>query len=272
MPRIKRVTAIIVVIAVVVLLSALLIRACATDGEIKDSGYQLIDTDDQTQIAQLIDECLDRQDKAHTLAEAARSLGCAEDHAVIQWASKEWWMAEYCRREYASWRTETAEESTKEEIEETDTGYRFTTQAQWDQYPVAAQMYEYFRGEMGLSPAVSAGLIGGYMEESGGQTMDINPYIYAGSGKYSYYGFAMYSLYYCPEVAGMTLEQQLDYLAKTLQKNIEFFSGSYDYFISLTDPGAVVDYYYRYYGRGYGNPSRQRIKNGYTAMEYFGGV
>ena len=246
--------------------STLLTTAAAID--IPDSGYQLIDTDDQTQIAQLIDECLDRQDKAHTLAEAARSLGCAEDHAVIQWASKEWWMAEYCRREYASWQTESA----KEEIEETDSGYRFTTQTQWDQYPVAAQMYEYFRGEMGLSPAVAAGLIGGYMEESGGQTMSINPYIYAGSGSYSYYGFAMWSLKYCPEVSGMTLDQQLGYLAKTLQKNIEYFGGSWSYFTSLTDPGAVVDYYYRYYGRGFGNPSGQRIRNGYTALEYFGGA
>lgn len=210
-----------------------------------------------------IEQAQEVKNTAHEMAECARRLGLAEDHPVIKTASGIWWEAH------------DAEKALKDgEIQEgqNDTGLSYTTPEQWAQYPVASAMYEYFRGTMGLSPAVSAGLIGGYMEESGGQTLSINPYIYAGSGSYSYYGFAMWSLLYCPEVSSMTLDQQLGYLNNTLKKNIEYFGGSYDYFCSLGDPGAVVQYYYKFYGRGYGSASRQRVKNGYTAYDYFGGV
>ena len=81
----------------------------------------------------------------------------------------------------------------------------------------------------------------------------------------------MWSLYYAPEVYGMTLEQQLDYFADTLEKNMTIFGGNYDYFIGLTDPQAVTTYYYEFYGRGYGSPSQQRLQNATVAAEYFGG-
>ena len=203
-----------------------------------------------------IEQAQEQKDLAHTMAECARALDLEEDDTVILTAQKIWWEADAAERE----------------LNEQDTGYSYTTPEQWAEHPVAAEVYEYLRGEMGLSPAVAAGIIGGWMEECGGQTLNLQYWIYGGSGKYTYYGLAMWSMLYCPEIGGATLEQQLDYFAQTARKNVEYFGGSWDYFTSLTDPGAVVSYYYTYYGRGYGSASRQRVRNGYTAQSYFGGA
>lgn len=196
---------------------------------------------------------------AHEIAEIMRSRGYSEDNPIIQACSAWWWELD-------------AEEKAEIAPQPTEEKYRYTTNQQWAEYPVATQCYEYLRGNMGLSPAVAAGIIGGWMEECGGQTLNLQYWIYGGSGKYTYYGLAMWSMLYCPEIGGATLEQQLDYFAQTARKNVEYFGGSWDYFTSLTDPGAVVSYYYTYYGRGYGSASRQRIRNGYTAQSYFGGA
>ena len=214
---------------------------------------------------------------AHEAAELMRSYGYPEDNPVIQAASKWWWATDDLEKYSAVVENPTVKESAADLHEETiatpepvTNGYY--TDDMYTQYPVACEIYAYLRGTMGLSHAVASGIIGGWMEEAGGQTLSIDPNLWVGSGYYAYGGIAMWSLYYCPEVYGLDLYGQLNYFANTAKTNIEAFGGSYDYFCSLTEPSDVVWYYYTYYGRGYGGPSWQRIQNGEYAYEYFGGM
>lgn len=255
------------ILAITMLLSvALSLAVRAVDNvEIQDTGYGLIDTDDQAEITSLIDECLDRQETAHTIAECVRALGCQDDHPIIKWASKEWWIAQYCIEEYKKWipSADVAENSAVMETDEIV--HVFTNDAQWEEHPVAAEVYEYLRGTMGLSAEVASGIIGGMMQECGGCTLDLQWDLTA-SG---YRGLHMWSLRYCPEIATADLQGQLDYLNQTLEKNIKFFGGNYDYMCSLTDPGTVCAYMYTWYGRGYGSATQSRIDCAYQAYKYF---
>lgn len=201
---------------------------------------------------------------AHEIAELMRSKGYPDDNPIIQAASSWWWQCDLI--------APAAETVSEDGVAETDAGLSYTTPEQWAEHPAAAACYEYLRGTMGLPPAVSAGIIGSWMEECGGQTLDLQWWIYGGSGKYTYYGLAMWSMIYCSEISGADLTTQLDYFARTLETNIQYFGGDYAYFTSLTDPQTVVQYYYQYYGRGYGSASRQRCINGSTALAYFGGA
>ena len=207
---------------------------------------------DPTQIQAKIDECENNKRIAHEMAECARTLGYAEDHIIIQTASARWW------------------EEHRKQLSYQDEINKQNTYAVSKEYPVAAEVWNYLRYEMNLSEPVAAGIIGSFMEECGGQTLNLQWWTYGGNGIYSYYGLAMWSLLYCPQIAGADLETQLDFFASNLKQNIELFGGSYDYFTSLTDPQSVVWYYYQYYGRGYGCPSTQRLLNATTALNYFG--
>lgn len=220
------------------------------------------------------------KDAAHQAAELMRSYGYGEDNPVIRAASDWWWENHNAELKSVSEnQVPTAAiidaPTTESNLKESDAPIKavdpqtYYTIEQYDQYPVACTCYAYLRDEMGLSHAVASGIIGGWMEECGGQTLALDPNLWVGSGYYAYGGIAMWSLYYCPEVYLMTLDEQLDYFASTLQSNIEAFGGNYNYFCSLTEPSDVVWYYYTYYGRGYGSPSWQRILNGQTAYDYF---
>lgn len=262
------------ILAITMLLSvALSLAVRAVDNvEIQDTGYGLIDTDDQAEITSLIDECLDRQETAHTIAECVRTLGCQEDHPIIKWASKEWWIAQYCIEEYKKWipAADVAENSAVMETDEIV--HVFTNDAQWEEYPVAAEVYEFLRGEMSLSPAVASGILGSMMQECGGCTLNLQWDLTAGSGKYAYRGLHMWNLYYCPEMATANLQEQLQYLKDTLDSNINYFGGRSEYLRSLTDPGAVAAYEFTWYGRGGNYVPPTRLTCAYTAYEYFGGV
>lgn len=199
-----------------------------------------------------IEQAQEQKRTAHQMAECARALELAEDDTVILTAQRLWWEADAAERE----------------LNEQDAGYSYTTPEQWAEHPVAAQCYEYLRSNMGLSPAVASGLLGGMCQECGGCTLDLQWWLSA-SG---YRGLHMWSLRYCPEMATADLQGQLEYLAGTLDKNIDYFGGSSTYFRSITDPGTACAYAYTWYGRGYGSATRSRLNCAYMVYDYFGGA
>lgn len=224
------------------------------------------------------------KDVAHEAAELMRSYGYPEDNPIIQAASAWWWEQD------AAEKMDVAEQTARDEMDEqvspfpsvvseedapvlseADTAGMYYTTEQHAAHPVACEIYQYLRADMGLSEPVTIGLIAGWMEESGGQTLDIDPYVATGSGYYCYYGIACWSVYYCPDIFGADLQGQLDYFAQTVQGNMETFGGDYAYFCGLTDPVDAMAYYWSYYGRGYGYPSAQRIANCETARDFFCG-
>ena len=181
-------------------------------------------------------------DAAHEIAEMMRERGYAEDHPVIV-ACQEWWQAE-------------AECNGHAQV--------FVTEQQKREYPVAAAVWQRLR-EHGLSEPVAAGIMGNIMSECGGQTLDLDPYIYSGG----FYGLCMFSLYYFPSVDGLGVAAQCDFLIDTLS-NIKDGGGSVEAFLSLTDARTAARYFSDYYERP-AAWSEKRADNAVAALEYFGG-
>lgn len=179
-------------------------------------------------------------DLAHEIAELMRSRGYAEDHPVIV-ACQEWWQAE-------------AEGNGHAQV--------FVTEEQKKAYPVAAAVWQRLR-EHGLSEPVAAGIMGNMMAECGGQTLDLDPYIYSGG----FYGLCMFSLYYFPAVDGLGVAAQCDFLIDTLS-NIRDGGGSVSEFLSLTDARAAARYFSDYYERP-AAWSEKRADNAEMAYKYF---
>lgn len=181
-------------------------------------------------------------DLAHEIAELMRERGYAEDHPVIL-ACQEWWQAE-------------AEGNGHAQV--------FVTDEQKKAYPVAAAVWQRLR-EHGLSEPVTAGIMGNMMSECGGQTLDLDPYIYSGG----FYGLCMFSLHYFPGVDGLGVAAQVDFLIDTLN-NIKDGGGSVEAFLSLTDARAAARYFSDYYERP-ASWSEKRADNAEAALAYFGG-
>lgn len=131
-----------------------------------------------------------------------------------------------------------------------------------DRY-TAGVVYEYL-SERDFSDVVIAGILGNMMAECGGQTLELLWYTYGGYGRY--YGLCQWSLYYNPNVNGCDILGQLDYLMSNLQCNMEQFGGSYEYFLSIEDPGEAAKYFCKYYERGSGR--NVRAKNARVALEW----
>lgn len=185
-----------------------------------------------------IEQCKNRQTIAHEMAECARALGLGEDCETVKTAQGIWWAEQDKILALQS------EPEPEPEAVEEDTYVAFVS----DKYPVAAQVWNFLRNDMGLSEPVAAGIIGNFMAECGGQTLGLQYWI--GSG--NYYGLAMwYAPYTNGEIYwGVSLEDQLAYLQKTMKKNIEYFGGDWDYFVSIDNPYDAAWAFTVYYERG----------------------
>lgn len=180
---------------------------------------------------------------AHEIAEMMRNEGHPEDHPVIV-ACQEWWQEEDAKLEVPT---------------------EFTTKEQRSRYPVASLVWELLR-QSGLSEPVAAGILGNMMAECGGQSLDLQPYIYA-SG---FYGLCMWSLTYFPQIDGQDVHGQIAVLLDTMPTNMEQAGYKYDSFLALTDARTAA----RWFSYGYERPAvwaEQRADNAEAALAYFGG-
>jgi hypothetical protein len=81
------------------------------------------------------------------------------------------------------------------------------------------------------------------IETSGGE-LCLNPTIYNDTG--DYYGLCQWSLFYRPEAAGMSFDEQLNYLMSDIEKEFNTFGKCYrkgfDYkdFLTMTDPAEAA--------------------------------
>lgn len=179
---------------------------------------------------------------AHEIAEMMRQEGHPEDHPVIV-ACQEWWQQEDAA------------------IENAETEY--TTAEQRKRYPTASLVWELLRSA-GLSEPVTAGIIGNMMSECGGQTLDLQPYIYA-SG---FYGLCMWSLVYFPQIDGQDVHGQIGVLMDTIKPNMEQAGYKYDSFLALTDARQAA----RWFSYGYERPAvwaEERADNAEAALAFF---
>lgn len=203
---------------------------------------------DRADIEAEIQQCIHWQDVAHEMAECARALGFPEDHVIIRTASDRWWQEEYKRLDLVAELDGISCIHDQEIVEESPWPYKYTTPEQWAEYPVASQVWEYLRADMGLRPEAAAGIMGNMMAECGGQTLDLQYWL----GAYGYTGLCMWyidytngRLYY-----GCSLEEQLSYLNDTLAWSFDYWGDDYDYFANYADTFTAAYLFELTYERG----------------------
>lgn len=151
-------------------------------------------------------------------------------------------------------------------------------EAMWSEksgeYPVATQVWRYMKEELGWNDYVCAGVMGNMMAEVGGQTLNLQPYLYGHSGA-NYYGLCQWSSRYYPSIQGADVDAQLDFLASTVKKELDtygylFRSGlDYEAFCNLTDAEDVAMAFAKAYERCGSGSYGVRQRNAIKAYNYF---
>lgn len=101
----------------------------------------------------------------------------------------------------------------------------------YEKFPEAFTVWSYLTGEMGLNNYVAAGIIGNMMNECGGNSLKLQPLITSSHSmtykgvSYHFYGICQWFIGYNPQMAGASLEKQLEYL----NSNIESIFDNYGY-------------------------------------------
>ena len=127
--------------------------------------------------------------------------------------------------------------------------------------------------EQGYNEAVVSGIIGNMMIETAGGTLYLKPFIYNPSN--DYYGLCQWSLYYRPEVADMTFENQLEYLASDIEKEFNTFGNcykngfTYEDFKAITSPEEAARAFAIVYERCGSSYYDIRVDAAVTAYNYF---
>lgn len=139
------------------------------------------------------------------------------------------------------------------------------------EYPEAAEIWNYMK-EQNWSDAVCAGILGNMMTESGGQTLNIQWDIYNSIG---HYGICQWSPKWYPEVMGVSLLEQLDFLVSTMPNEFKIFGKNYysnftlNDFLLLETPEEVADAFAKVYERCGSQSTIKRQESARIAYEYF---
>lgn len=151
-------------------------------------------------------------------------------------------------------------------------------EAMWSEkagsYPVATQVWRYMKEELGWNDYVCAGVMGNMMAEVGGQTLNLQPYLYGHSGA-NYYGLCQWSSRYYPSIQGADVDAQLDFLASTVKKELDtygyLFRNGLDYeaFCNLTDAEDAAMAFAKAYERCGSGSYGVRQRNAIKAYNYF---
>ena len=151
-------------------------------------------------------------------------------------------------------------------------------EAMWSEksgeYPVATQVWRYMKEELGWNDYVCAGVMGNMMAEVGGQTLNLQPYLYGHSGA-NYYGLCQWSSRYYPSIQGADVDAQLDFLASTVKKELDtygyLFRNGLDYeaFCNLTDAEDAAMAFAKAYERCGSGSYGVRQTNALKAYNYF---
>lgn len=145
-------------------------------------------------------------------------------------------------------------------------------QQRMEEYPVATTVWRYMTETMGYSDAVAAGIMGNMMSECGGQTLNLQWQIRNSSG---HYGLCQWSKGFA-EVQGADLQGQLEFLAKSLPDNFNYWASvcykkgfTYQKFLAMTDASEVAYAFCVIYERPGPGSYEQRERNAQMALKYF---
>lgn len=139
-------------------------------------------------------------------------------------------------------------------------------------YKHATKVWRYLKNK-GYSDAVCAGIMGNFMAETGGHTLNIKPNYYSSSGRY--YGIAQWSSKYYPEVHGKDLDYQLNFLSKTIKEEFNtygyLYKKGFDYndFLNLNSPRDAALAFAKVYERCGSGSYSKRQSDAERALSYF---
>lgn len=142
--------------------------------------------------------------------------------------------------------------------------------AKMDEYPVATTIWRYLTEELEFSDYVAAGIMGNMMVESGGHSLNIDPYNWDDSTGRSFYGICQWGGYY-PEIHNQGLEEQLKFLGETIEDEFTMMGFSYSKFLSTTSVETAARTFCRAYERPPAQYENPRVPCAYTAYDYFAG-
>lgn len=208
---------------------------------------------DVDSLGEIINEQISLMDAAHQMAEGARILGYPEEHMIIKTAKEEWEIANSIYQGYKDVYDKLAEKWDEKKSE----------------YPEAEYIWSYLKA-LGYSDEVCAGILGNIMNETGGNTLAIQPTVSTNS----YYGICQWGRHY-PDVWGCSLEEQCDFLRDTIEYEIDTFGYIYakgfDYqdFLQLKDSKKVALAFAKCYERCGSGSYKARQENAITAYNYF---
>lgn len=142
--------------------------------------------------------------------------------------------------------------------------------AEEKKYETATIIWDYLL-EQDYSETIAAAILGNIMAEAGGQTLDIDATI----GSRDYYGICQWSYKYCADVFDKDLEEQLDYLNKTMEKEFNTFGSQYKSnfkfsdFLEMTDVREAALAFSKCYERNIPGSYFVRQENAIVAYDYF---
>ena len=223
--------------------------------EFEDSN---LSTYTMAQLQVLIEAERANQEAAHALAESARKLGWPEESEPIASAKAEWWNAQLAIEVYDARYQKLYAES--EEV-------KWETKAA--EYPAATQIWRYMK-DLGWNDYVCAGIMGNLMAEVGGQTLDIQWWLYGNN----YYGMCQWNKAYS-SIWGADLKTQCDYLRDTIKYEIDTFGYAYqkgfnlDSFLNMTNERDAAKAFAKCYERCGSSTYNIRMNNAEKAYDYF---
>ena len=148
----------------------------------------------------------------------------------------------------------------------------------YEKFPEAFTVWSYLTGEMGLNNYVAAGIMGNIMNECGGNSLKLQPLITSSHSmtykgvSYHFYGICQWYVGYNPQMAGASLEKQLEYI----NSNIESIFDTYGYlykkgfkyadFCALTDCKEAATAFMVVYERP--GPSTKTIRQNNACYAY----
>lgn len=131
------------------------------------------------------------------------------------------------------------------------------------EYEVAGEVYEHL-AKNGYSDVAIAAILGNMMNETGGDTLELKPFIFDDTKLH--YGLCQWNIRYHPDVNGKNVKEQLLYLTSTIEKTMKQFGGSFEEFNSLEGAEYAGTYFCKYYERGIN--TKQRGLNAIVAYEW----
>ena len=217
----------------------------------KTVPHEYIETDDLEILTTKISYYQNKKEIAHQMAEMARALGYEDNHLIIQLAKREWEEAHELYTKYTN-------------------DYNFWLERKTD-YPVATEIWLYLKN-LGYNNYVIAGILGNIMAEVGGNTLDIQYWLYGGK---VHYGMCQWNITYYSSIVGGNLQEQCDFLRDTIEYEINTFGRayqkdfSYEKFLALQDAQEVALAFAKSYERCSSAYYSVRKTNALKAYEYF---